>query len=117
MEEIEVGEYVRTIHGEISKLLYKTKNDNGLYRYVFDNHIGMSILKFYIKKHSKDITDLIEKDDYINGCRVYEVEERGITVYQKVGDSSIDYNWITKDEIQTILTHEQYENNVYRIGE
>lgn len=107
MGEIQVGEYVRTKYG-IAKIIENSTEEFEEVNY---------IMKGEIVKHSKDITDLIEKDDFVNGCRVYEVEERGITVYQKVGDSSIDYNWITKDEIQTILTHEQYENNVYRIGE
>ena len=134
MEEIKVGEYVRTNDGIIKKIKEINTNivtvGHGMqeieYHCKFD--IGNIIfaetyreleekINKVIKKKSFDIIDLIEKDDFVNNCRVYEVEERGITVYQKVEDSSIDYNWITKDEIQTILTHEQYENNVYRIGE
>lgn len=51
---------------------------------------------------SSNIIDLIEVGDYVNGCRVYAVEERGVTVCQKVEHSDVDYNWITIDEIKTI---------------
>ena len=131
MEEIKDGEYIRTKNGIIAKVdaiyeygkrkkykrYFTKKNEEFNEGTLIKEHLIYDTRQKYILKHSKDITDLIEKDDFVNGCRVYEVEERGITVYQKVGDLSIDYNWIIKDEIQTILTHEQYENNCYRIGE
>ena len=133
MKEIQIGEYVRTNDGIIKKI--KEINTN----IVTVGH-GMQEIEYYckfdigniifaetyreleekinkvIKKKSFDITDLIEKDDYINGCRAYEVEEKGITVYQKVEDSSVDYNWIAKDEIETIWTKEQLKTIEYNVN-
>ena len=133
MEKIKVEEYVRTNDGIIKKI--KEINTN----IVTVGH-GMQEIEYYckfdigniifaetyreleekinkvIKKKSFDITDLVEKDDYINGCRVYEVEEKGITVYQKVEDSSVDYNWIAKDEIETIWTKEQLKTIEYNVN-
>lgn len=120
MEEIKVGEYVRInndfrlIALGIGKVI-KINKDSIYVKMNFE--LPFTFKKENIAKHSFNKSDLIEKDDYVNGCKVYKVEEKGIIVYQKVENSSIDFNWITKDEIQTILTHEQYENNCYRIGE
>ena len=115
MEEIKVEEYVRT-KGKIFKIyeVYKCLGDNFV---IVKNKNGFpSRIDLKENKHSKDIIDLIEKDDYINGCRVYEVEEKGITVYQKVEDSSVDYNWIAKDEIETIWTKEQLKTIEYNVN-
>ena len=61
-KEIENGEYVRTKNGEIYKLADKKDYD-----FIRD--------KFYfqITKHSKQLIDLIEKDDYVNGYKVINV--------------------------------------------
>lgn len=115
MSNIEVGDYLR-ISGKIAKVTAVDEN------YIdVDNEeligIPKNTLKYIIYNHSKNIIDLIEKDDYVNGCRVYEVEERGITVYQEVENSSIDYNWIPIDEIKSIVTKEMYKSIEYRVGE
>lgn len=115
MEEIQVGNFIRDKEGNITEIISMINLDKGVYLYLGKD--GYQYSDNCIVKHSKNIIDLIEKDDFVNGCRVYEVEEKGITVYQKVENSNIDYNWIAKDEIETILTHEQYKNNCYRIGE
>ena len=116
--EIQVGEYIRTDKGNIGKLVEIRcgKSEDGeklIDVYFLDN--GIWTLKKYIVKHSFELIDLIEKDDYINGCRVYEVEERGITVYQKVENSDIDYSWIPKDEIENVVTKEAFESIKYLV--
>ena len=73
------------------------------------------VFKTDITKHSFDIIDLIEKDDYINGCRVYKVEEQGVTTYQQTECSDIDYNWIHKSEIKDIVTKEQFNSIKYEV--
>lgn len=54
--EIEVGEYVRTREGTIYQV-YDLED----YGFIIDR--GMD----WIVKHSKDIIDLIEEGDYVNG--------------------------------------------------
>lgn len=58
MSEIEVGEYVRTKKGKLFKY--------GKGR----TYIGKDN---YITKHSKNILDLIEVGDYINGYEVLKI--------------------------------------------
>lgn len=121
MEEIRVNEYVRTDKGTIAKIedeefdiKYRITTRQPLYLHRIDT---INCKFENIVKHSFNIIDLIEKDDYINGCRVYEVEERGITVYQKVENSDVDYNWIPKDEIENVVTKEQFESIKYKVGD
>lgn len=124
MEELKVGEYGRTNLGNIIIFAWLENMEGKKYEdkviLIKNNRIVNEFYYFekneYIVKHSKDITELIEKDDYVNGCRVYEVEEKGITVYQKVKNSSIDYNWITKDEIEIIWTKEQLKSIEYKVN-
>ena len=69
--EIKVGEYVRTIKGNICKVLsirekhrFMTSSGHPSVtpeRYFVDNLKQYSISKPYVKKHSKNIIDLIEE--------------------------------------------------------
>ena len=119
MEEIQIGEYVRTNDGKIGKLIRIERDDIdiSLKWYVFDDRKNERYInKPYIVKHSKNIIDLIEVGDIVNKLEVYEI-----------GESEDGRKWIHtfighlyyEEELRTatILTHEQYENDCYRIGE
>ena len=71
MSEIKVGEWIRTKNGQIDT--FEETDEN----YMFARCKKKTYWKLDIVNHSKDIIDLIQKDDYVNGCRVYEVEEKG----------------------------------------
>jgi hypothetical protein len=113
---IEVNEYVRTKNGEIHKVIEIKENryitnfaDYFYYRY--DNNMGG--FKSNIAKHSKQLIDLIEEGDYVNG---HLVEEVRISCF----DSSIfvhEYEIeLHENDIKTILTKEQFEANCYKVG-
>ena len=106
--EIKVGDYCRTSAGKIFKcseiVLGNIPKDE-----------NKTMIVQYIVKHSPNLIDLIQKDDFVNKCRVYEVEEKGITVYQTVENSATDYNWISFDEIQEIVTKEMMESISYKV--
>ena len=64
------------------------------------------------EKASHNIIDLIEAGDYVNGKPVAEIyeDERCVTL----DDNDKGWNTIVKEnEIKTILTKEQFENNCY----
>lgn len=103
MEEIQVGEYCRTDKGIIFKVDKEKKNLD------IANFLDVEYGK--IVKHSKNIIDLIELGDFINGNKVYKVTNTCIYCIGKAVQNKLTVN------IQTILTHEQYESNCYRIGE
>ena len=124
---IEVGEYVRTrgIIGKLVRIEYD-KIDTSLKWYVLDRGINMRadqicyVNKPYIEKHSKNIIDLIEVGDYVNGREVKHIAMfEGFPDYPKL--IFVDERKLLPDEtceneyIKTILTHEMYEANCYRL--
>ena len=120
MNDIEVGEYVRTNQGHIGvlKRIEFDKNDKSLKWYVFDKKFENNIIKEeyvnkpYIVKHSKNIIDLIEVGDYVNGEKIIEVRRQKDEIYLMT-----DYcpqKYITS-VIKSIVTHEQFSNIEYKI--
>ena len=104
---IEVGEYIRTTEGCIVKI----KNDEHLDFLKFSNAVIGDITK-----HSKNIIDLIEVGDYVNGILINYMPKDEHKIYHDAYDMYDVYAFSNKD-IETILTHEQYEQNCYKIGE
>lgn len=123
--DIEVGEWVRTNDGYLGKLIAINKQD---YNYlVIDTTKDIRNDKYpatylYLKneniaKHSKDIIDLIEEGDYVNGKKVERINDYG---EHKRADFNLDFDdcdAVYNEDIKTILTHEQYEQNCYRMEE
>nr|DAD98162.1 MAG TPA: hypothetical protein [Myoviridae sp. cthRr4] len=135
VEEIKVGEYVRTNDG-----IFKVTKIDGLYIYLdkeyFDNQyqtIRDVTFKERIVNHSFNIIDLIEIGDVVEVVVAEDFEEEyteklevaavGITDCKGnklnevgiCGDDEIEY--VSLKDIKTILTHEQYERNCYKAKE
>ena len=106
--DIEVNEYVRTKKGAVGKLIEIDKKATAYY---LDCLKCVSLKN--IVKHSKQLIDLIEIGDYVNG---HLVEEVRISCF----DSSIFVHEYTmelhENDIKTILTKEQFEANCYKVG-
>ena len=121
---IEVGEYVRIdkdhriIALGIAKVV-KTINET---IYVKNNfELPITIDKNSISKHSKNIIDLIEVGDYVNGREVKHIAMfEGFPDYPKL--IFVDEKHLVPGEtaenkdIETILTKEQFEANCYKVG-
>lgn len=123
--KLEVGDYVRTKKG-IAKILGRVNEPDNYYfkMLITDKYLEIHDDTEYIHdldiiKSSKNIIDLIEEGDYVNGQLVYYDEE-----LECLGQNFIDadgnyyFESITKGgdyKIKTILTKEQYENNVYKV--
>ena len=128
MKEIKVGEYVRTNNKGI-KRIDRIDNNKTVNKYLYFTGIEDFEGKEYgiiktteIVKHSKQLIDLIEKDDYVNGSKVIAVMEDMETgelhlemtsnyTNEEIGDCTI----YDKD-IKTILTKESYMANCYKVG-
>lgn len=114
MEEIKVGEHVRTKKGTID--IFKEKDENGLFARCEKNTYWMPD----IVKHSKNIIDLIEIGDYVNGREVKHIAMfEGFPDYPKLifvdEKHLIPGDTCENDEIKTILTKEQFEQNLYKV--
>ena len=112
---IEVGEYVRIdsdfrlIALGIGKVI-KINQDTIYVKMNLDLPISLKIEN--VKKHSKNIIDLIELYDYVNGMVVFD-----IITYDN-GEKAIKLSsgyLMNEKEIKDILTHEQYTQNCYKI--
>lgn len=101
-----VGEYIRTKNGLIFKATEYWLSE--LTEEIKEN----------IKAHSKNIIDLIEVGDYVNGTKVTNIDnyDNIYTIEWEYGD--VYTTEIINDKfIKTILTHEMYEQNCYKVGD
>lgn len=110
MGEIQIGEYVRTKKGTFD-IVTESKANIGVVR--------CKRTKYWredITKHSKNIIDLLEIGDFVNGSYIFETGNAingEKWVHTAMG--RILYN--NELEKAKILTKEQYKNNCYEVGE
>ena len=115
--KLEVGMYCRhknSIIGYkpilINKIIQIIDTDNLITYHLNDRNV---LFEKDIIKASHNIIDLIEIGDYVNGELVVKntIEDGGNIIIVSGGMC------YTNDDIKTILTHEQFENNCFKIGE
>lgn len=102
-DKIEVNEYVRFNNGEIGKVIDIKENPS---RIVYSEYGEIGLISDIVK-HSKQLIDLIEEGDYVNGELIKDKWDTRI--------SSIRSNFSEKD-IKIILTRESYMANCYKVG-
>ena len=126
--EIEVGEYGRTNKGKIFIFAWLENSDGKKYTNkvllgngkIFEN-------KFYyfddgeeIVKHSKNIIDLVEVGDYVNGYKVI-----GVTLDPAPSGKCVDIDcdkpsyesYLFEEQIYSIVTKEQFASIEYKVEE
>ena len=110
MSKIEVGEYVRTDNGEIHKVL-ETEKGSIKIKSQYKEWIGLCC----IKKHSKQLIDLIEVGDVLeirtglyNSFKYFVENEDNLLLLKE----QVKEFW----DISIILTKEQFESNCYKVG-
>lgn len=112
MKKIEVEEYVRTDNGEIHKVLDTEKGSIKI-KSQYKEWIGLCC----IKKHSKQLIDLIEVGDIVNGMEVLDIHKpRDLWEPIEIRVNSRYTNFILAEDIKAILTKEQFETNCYNVG-
>ena len=105
---IEVGDYVRLNYGKIDKV---KNNDYYMQQYI-ECEQGL-YPRENIVKHSKNIIDLIEVGDiiFIEDFLGYSF----IHIYSVEMLEALKEDVKREVKIKSILTHEQYEQNCYKI--
>lgn len=123
-DEIEVGEYIRSKDGYIDKverIVYDELEKKNYY--ACERSVMASGFKEDIAKHRKNIIDLVEVGDYVNGYIVLDVMEDMQTgeihlempmnyTNKELGDCTI-YN----KDIKSLVTKEQFESVEFRVEE
>lgn len=119
MSKIEVGEYVRTKNGYITRVDESTNIFNLGYK---EQYVDMETTIYgftceeEIVNHSKQLIDLIEVGDYVNGHRVVNEiwGEDDNNLYFEIEGGFNKAQYIGEKDIQTILTEESYMANCYK---
>ncbi len=111
--KIEVEEYVRTKNGVIDKV-------DALYGMIA-NTVHLEKQKWFdiknIVKHSKQLIDLVEVGDIVNGMEVLDIyKPRDLWELIEIRVDSRYTNFILAEDVKTILTKEQYMANCYKVG-
>lgn len=118
--EICVNDYIRTKEGYICKIdkidecKYCGQNVYIYKETIGDLHFEHTYHKGDITKHSKNIIDLIEVGDYVNGVYINLIMKDEGKVYHDAYDM-YDCQAFGNEDIKTILTHEQYEQYSYKL--
>lgn len=116
MESFKVGEYVRTKEGYIAKITEihylvwfdsPIKKVSGIPLY----ELSKEEYKNLVTKHSKNIIDLIEVGDYVNGKKVLQK----IGKFFEVSSCDIGNNRIYDYMIKSIVTKQQFSNMEYKV--
>lgn len=119
MEEIKVGEYVRTVDGYIDKVTEISQNYILLSGKISITEYGESrifVKKNQIIKHFKNIIDLIEEGDYVNGEKVINADNYdGIYTIEWEYGNVYTTEIINDKFIKSIVTKEQFKNIEYRL--
>ena len=120
---MKVGDYVRTKYG--IKQIYEIDNNKTVWKYKFklkkqdgDGCIDLGCFSDNdVIKSSPNIIDLIEVGDYVNGVLVESIYQREKDkLYIHSFDTEI-MMCFTNNNIETIITKEQFERMEYNVGE
>lgn len=116
-DKISIGEYVRTDNGIIGKYV----KFRGWQDTIETNNkwIGFDIDKDIVK-HSRDIIDLVQKDDYVNGHLVihkYTDTYYGQVILIEKALAEAEEKFLKNKDIKSVITAEQIKQIEYRIKE
>ena len=116
--EIKVGEYVRYKDGDIIRIFQKIDRE-----YVIkDNKDRIYILPesaVYkdMVKHSKNLIDLIQCGDYVNGHKVIKPKQSITYASVEVENSIAKIEIIPEKDIKEVVTKEMMESISYKVKE
>lgn len=124
--DIKIGEYVRTKSGFIGKVIgrhggYGLHYELDVNKEIQENFMNSIVHEDNIVKHSKNIIDLIEVGDIVE-YQVNSLSKLKIGRVKSYRDARSNKEYlgvegfdITKIYIKSILTHEQYNANCYKV--
>lgn len=115
--ELKEGMYVRTKDGKIFDCYVSEQMGKPIY-YPKSSKTNGYIDYEEVYKKSKCIIDLIEEGDYVNGKRVYNISIVDGLKYLdvEVEDYLSDMPFINADQIESIVTKEQFEDIKYEVN-
>ena len=110
--KIDIGEYIRTKNGYIIRVDENTNIFNFGYK---EQYVDMETTRYgftyedEIVKHSKQLIDLIEVGDFVNGYRVLAIED---SIYKNSKRILIYKN--QKEKYERWIYIQEYDGKIYR---
>lgn len=125
-DEIKVGEYVRSlVNGRISKILEVSDllEEPNVKYYKTGKFTGFCSTESYNVKHSSNIIDIVEPEDYVNRQKVTKVFIDPFTKKKRLELEGTRINWqgdmsciyCESEEINEIITKEMLESISYKV--
>ena len=116
--EIKVGDWIRDREGHITKIIETLSLFKDVELYLGED--GYQYSDNAIVKHSSNLIDLIQCGDYVNGYKVlYVCNEEPCPSGKYVDidcDKSSEESYFFDNQIETIVTKEQFESISYKVG-
>ena len=118
-DKIEVGEYVRVNNdnrncigiGQVTRLVNESVYVNMNNKYNLPVYFQIN----NIVKHRKQLIDLIEVGDIVNGMEILHIEDNKL--YVEWNNEFEEFTgFLENKDIKTILTKESYMDNCYKVG-
>lgn len=120
--DLKVGMYFRTKEGTINKI-DRVTDDKSEFCFdtkpIFSDGECLGSKWGYTKdiiKASDKLIDLIECGDYVNGYKVTGKDNFSIGI-NLLNEYEQNWEWLCEDEIQSIVTKEQFEQMSYKVGD
>ena len=113
--EVGVGDWIRSkdgFIGKVRKISYDNMEKCNYYICKKDNVMASNYLE-NIAKHSKNIIDLVEVGDYVNGKLIHKIDKGPNYCYLYYGNCKTFVNY----QIKSVVTHEQFESIEYKVEE
>ena len=118
-DNIKKDDYARLNTGQIVKIIGIKENKldkKAIYFNIYNEDWCNSAA---VENFSENIIDLLEVGDYVNGYKVISIDTNAPNNCKECieldRNNAYEYQWISKNEIETILTKEQYEANCYKL--
>lgn len=114
--KLEVGMYVRTLDG-ISKVI-EVRDSNVVGRFVNEDG-NIYFMNEIMCAPSFNVIDLVEEGDYVNSMKVNNIaiEDGLIYLHMDADECLHETTMLTGDNIESIVTKEQFGEIKYRVGE
>ena len=113
---MKIGDYVRTKYGKIGRISNLAVDYSS--ELILCEEDSIPFAKHQIIKHKEKLIDLIEKGDYVNGCKVLFIDKDLVGIKNvKCIDNTEERKTFYNEDIKSIVTKEQFESMEYRIGE
>lgn len=125
--ELEVGMYVRTDNGDITKISSIWENERVFFEnkvdigYLSSDSFGIGFLNKCKASHTllgdSEEPCLIEVGDYVNGSKVQEIGEGYVEIEEYSGLNNDMPCVVKTEDIESIVTKEQFSQMEYKVGE